>query len=425
MNRHLVVLVALAFTATGCLVPDMDPFGDDFGEFDTFDDSVFDSPTPPERPREQPRRAPSRNDNPTLPDTPHDYSVELPAHYLVPPVDRGPASVAAVEHDTMPASNQVTNEGAALGRVLFYDTRLSANGTTSCASCHVQELGFGDSERLSIGFDGERTHRHSMSLTNARFYAGGKFFWDERADTLEEQVLMPFQDPIEMGLTLPELERLVSEQPYYDELFVAAFGDQTVTSDRIARALAQFVRSMVSVDSPYDRARANATSVLEDFPEFTDDQNLGKRLFFAPPGRFPCAGCHASDAFMGVAPGRNDTGATNNGINSGFFDDDLGLGGITGSPEDEGRFKVPSLRNVAVTAPYMHDGRFDTLGQVVRHYSDRIEFNPNLDPALQDDFGSPLRYDFSPREVAAMVAFLETLTDEQFLTDEKFSDPFQ
>lgn len=360
-----------------------------------------------------------------LPEVPLSYAVELPEHYSTRPHDNGPGAVSAVDLDTTPANNPVTDEGATLGRVLFYDTTLSANGTTACASCHFQELGFTDNERKSLGFDGGRTGRHSMSLTNARFYAGGRFFWDERASTLEQQVLMPFQDPIEMGLTLPELERLVEEQPYYADLFEDAFGDSNVTSDRIALALAQFVRSMVSVNSRYDQARADVETPLERFPQFTDEENLGKRLFFAPgEGRFPCAGCHASESFSGVAPGRSDTGATNNGIDSGFIDDD-GKFRNTQEFDDLGRFKVPSLRNVAVGAPYMHDGRFDNLGQVIRHYSDRIAQHPNLDPELQGEFGTPLRYNFTPREEAALIAFLETLTDEEFLAAERFSDPFQ
>ena len=336
-------------------------------------------------------------------------------------------SGAAVDHDSTPAANPVTNAGATLGRVLFYDRRLSANGTVSCSSCHVQEHGFSDPRRLSVGFAQGVTRRHSMGLSNARFNRSGRFFWDERAATLEHQVLMPFQDPVEMGLTLDRLVGLVSDQPYYPPLFEAAFGSPSIDSGRIARALAQFVRSLVSFESRYDSGRRLVSNSRARFPNLSEQENQGKRLFMTNEGgRTPCVVCHQTEAFVSGTPrggrGRR-TSATNNGLDP-ISPVDRGLAEVTLNDADAGRFRVPSLRNVAVTAPYMHDGRFATLEQVVDHYSGGIQDHPNLDPSLRRRLLGPDNYDFTPTEKSALVAFLHTLTDERFLADERFSDPF-
>jgi cytochrome c peroxidase len=364
-----------------------------------------------------------------LPDELANYAaIQLPAHYAV---GMGPGG-SAQALDNTPAGNPITDEGATLGRVLFYDEALSANGTIACASCHRQDLGFNDDREFSQGFEGGLTGRHSMNLTNARFYGSGKFFWDERADTLEDQVLMPFQDEVEMGLTLAELEQIVASKPYYAPLFEQAFGDDTVDSDRISRALAQFVRSMVSANTRYDEGRAQVQGPADDFPNFTAEENLGKRLFFGPGpggpggGPFPCAGCHATEAFVGVIPGNANagSGATNNGLDATTTDE--GAGGVTGNPNQDSTFKVGSLRNIEVGAPYMHDGRFATLREVVDHYSEGIQDHPTLAPQLRvgGPEGAPLRYDFTDAEKDALVAFLETLTDDTLNTDARWSDPF-
>jgi len=364
-----------------------------------------------------------------LPTTYYNYAnIELPDHLT----SGGNGVTAATNFDNTPDDNPITDAGATLGRVLFYDTVLSANNTTSCASCHNQADGFSDSNVLSEGFDGGETRRHSMGIANARFYTTGKFFWDERADSLEEQVLMPIQDEVEMGLTLEELIENVSAQDYYPELFDDAFGSEEITTDRIARAMAQFVRSIVVTQSRYDIARAEVDDHDDDFPAFTDLENEGKDLFFqnrrlTNGERTSCADCHASEAFIGVATGPDgDEGpvlATNNGLDE-ESTDDLGVGETTGRNGDIGKFKTPSLVNIAVTAPYMHDGRFATLEDVIDHYSDGIQNHDNLDPSLRDD-GEAGQWDFSNNEKAALLAFLETLTDEELLTDEKYSDPFQ
>jgi cytochrome c peroxidase len=370
---------------------------------------------------------------PTLPRAMFDYvSLDLPTHFMGNGRrgrgGRGNASVVA--SDNTPAGNPSTNAGATLGRVLFHDRKLSVNGTVACASCHIQAFGFSDTLRTSSGFDSGSTRRHSMSLANARFYRSGKFFWDERAGTLEQQVLQPIQDRVEMGMSLPRLVSVVQDQPYYPALFAAAFGTSQVTVDRIARALAQYVRSIVSTRSRYDSARAGAPNARVDFALFTAQENLGKRLFMAPgQGRTPCSDCHTGEAFIADAPrrggrGGTNTDATNNGLDA-LSDSDRGVTEVTGNGRDAGKFKTPSLRNIAVTAPYMHDGRFATLDEVIEHYSSGIRNHPNLDRALRSRDGAPRQYGFTATEKAAIVAFLQTLTDRALLADERFSDPFR
>ncbi|GEA51702.1 cytochrome-c peroxidase [Vibrio inusitatus NBRC 102082] len=370
---------------------------------------------------------------PTLPEENFNYAnLNLPEHLTQNDFPgRFQFQYAATDFDNTPVDNTVTNAGATLGRVLFYDKRLSANGTISCSSCHQAQHAFSDPEIQSRGFDGELTRRHSMGLVNARFFFSGKFFWDERAGSLEEQVLMPFQDPIEMGLILAELEEIVTNQSYYPELFRNAFGDENISSDRIARALAQFIRSLVSTTAKYDIARSEVQSPIVDFPAFTEQENTGKSLFFLPREladgtNVNCAGCHVTEAFAGPIP--NDleqitTHSTNNGLDA-ESTNDQGIFESTQNRRDQGKFKAPSLRNIAVRAPFMHDGRFNSLEAVIEHYSSGIQAHPRLSAPLLDSEGNPVRFDFTEQEKEALVAFLNTLTDDDMLNDEKFSNPF-
>jgi len=314
--------------------------------------------------------------------------------------------------DNTPNNNEITDNGATLGRVLFYDTNLSRNNTISCASCHIQEHGFSDPTALSTGFDGELTSRNSMGLANARFYENGRFFWDERAVSLEEQTLVPIKDLVEMGLTLPELEAKLSVVDYYEALFTNAFGDDNVTSERIALALSQFIRSMVSYESKFDEGLAQVNDIDDNFPNFTDSENRGKQLFMSNQTR--CFDCHATNVFVGDA-------ARNNGLDATITDP--GVGGITGNNNDLGEFKVPSLRNIALTGPYMHDGRFETLEEVIEHYNSGVQNNPNLDNRLTQG-NNVRRLNLSDNDKQALVDFLHTLTDTEFITDEKYADPF-
>lgn len=363
---------------------------------------------------------PPETDVLNLPDTPFDYSsLNLPGHFTTN-VPGQPLPTSINGTDNTPSDNLITDDGATLGRVLFYDKKLSSNGTIACASCHQQDKGFSDDAVLSLGFDGGTTGRHSMTLINARFYQRGRFFWDERAATLEEQVLMPFQDPVEMGMTLEQVVSTVEAQSYYPDLFEKAFGSPEVTSDRISKALAQFVRSIVSYSSRYDEGRSASPSPGANFPNFTDEENLGKNLFFqpVPNGGGGCFGCHTTEAFVSANPGPQ-----NNGLDA-ISTDDLGAGAVFPNPIFVGRFKTTSLRNIELTAPYMHDGRFSTLEEVVEHYNSGIQNHPTLSPALQDPAGNPVRLNLSDSQKQALVAFLKTLTDYSIATEEKWSDPF-
>ena len=349
-----------------------------------------------------------RADATTLPATPDNYRVlNLPAHLRVAVIQG---------QDNTPATNPVTDAGATLGRVLFYDKRLSANNTVACVSCHQPEHGFSDPAPLSTGFAGGLTGRNSMGLTSARYYLRGSFFWDERAATLEEQVLQPIQNEVEMGMTLPALVTKLSAEDYYAELFTAAFGDSTVTSDRISRALAQFVRSIVSSNSKYD------TGVPVNFTNFTAEEQLGRQVFLGQVGNATCVACHGTDNFV---PGN---AVHNNGIENPSVD--RGVGAITGNPADDGKFKVPSLRNIELTAPYMHDGRFATLEEVVEFYNSGVQPHPNLSAPLRNPpggpgAGQPRRLNLTTAQKAALVAFLKTLTDRTVTEDPRFADPFR
>lgn len=354
-----------------------------------------------------------------LPDEPFDYEgVVIPAHFRNNDFpSRLSHQSAAIDHDNMPAHNRVTNHGATLGRVLFYDTSLSSNGDVACATCHLIERSFTDGLRFSIGVGGS-TRRTAMSLLNVRFYGSARFFRDERARSLEEQALMPIQDPLEMGLTLDQLVSIAESKPYYPPLFTNAFGDAAITPDRIARALAQFQRSIVSAGAAYDYGRAQVDSPLDPFPNFTDQQNLGKSLFMDPGSRpVACANCHVTEAFITRAP-------ANNGIGPGVRPD-RGVAEVTRDPLDEGEFKAPSLRNIAIWPPYMHDGRLGTLDEVVEHYSTGIVDHPNLHHLLRDENGDPFRFNFTEEEKAALIAFLVTLNDFRVISDPRYRNPFR
>lgn len=319
--------------------------------------------------------------------------------------------------DNTPIDNPVTDEGATLGRVLFHDVSLSLNQSTSCATCHVQALGFTDSEVLSEGFEGGRTEAHAMRLANARFYEGDEMFWDRRAEDLEDQVLQPVQNAVEMGFSeenggVAALIQRMEGLDYYPALFSWAFGTPEITQTRIRAALAQYVRSIVSTASRFDTGFAQLAPPAPGgpppqgpIPGFTAEENLGFRLFVAPPnqGGAGCAGCHQLPTLA------LDPNSGSNGLDQG----------------ETTVFKAPSLKNVAVTGPYMHDGRFATLDQVVEHYSTGVQAGPALDQRLRTPDGRPVRPRFTDAEKAALVAFMNTLTDTALLGDPRFSDPFR
>ena len=297
-----------------------------------------------------------------------------------------------------PADNPLTQAGVALGEKLFHDPRLSVNNSQSCASCHDRALAFSDHRKVSLGAEGQVGKRQSMPLFNLAW--AQDFFWDGRASTLREQVLMPIQDPHEMN---ERLDRVVAKLGDQKEAFNAAFGSPEITPDGIARALEQFLLTLVSQDSRFDRAARKVA-------ELSEEEKRGLQLFVTEhdPVRglygADCFHCHSGTLFT-------DHQFKNNGLS--LSADDIGRMGVTHDPVDRGKFKTPSLRNIAVTAPYMHDGRFQTLEEVVAHYSGPMTRSDTLDPNLAKHPTVGLQ--LSSADQRALVAFLKTLTDDAFL----------
>ena len=355
---------------------------------------------------------------------PYNYeNLPLPSHFTDGELD---------PIDNMPDNNETTNMGATLGRVLFYDKNLSANNTIACFSCHQQSASFSDPERLSTGLNGGKTPRNSMNLINTRYYQTGRFGWDEKARSLEEFVLLPIQDHVEMNIDLATLETKLAQLEYYPILFRNAFGTEEITSDKIAKALSQYVRSIVSYDTKFDEGMQLTGNPLVAegiplFPNYTPQEQLGQAIFFSnTEHRANCLYCHGSPA-MTVPEGENDM-AKNNGLNLVYQDN--GKGTITGLESDNAKFKVPSLRNIELTAPYMHDGRFQTLEEVIDHYNDGVKQHPSLHFRLSTvdngpPGGTPNVLNLTQNEKDALIAFLKTLTDQSIITDPKYSNPFK
>jgi len=303
----------------------------------------------------------------------------------------------------LPANNPTTVEGVALGRKLFYEKALSNDFSMSCASCHRQEHAFSDPRQFSVGTNGTLGTRNAMAIQNTVW--DHFFFWDTRAATLEQQALMPVTNHAEMNNSWAVVAERLQQDAAYPPLFKSAFGTEAIDSLRVVFAIAQFERTLLSFNSPYDRFVFGG-----DASAMTEQQQRGMDLFM---GEARCNDCH-------VAPRFNDHGVQNVGMPR--LGDDLGLMGITGNEADRGRFKNVSLRNIAVSAPYMHDGRFTTLEEVMDFYADDVEINtPNLDEHM---FGWTLGLvDLDAQERVDLVAFMHALTDEDFLTNPAFSDP--
>jgi len=350
-----------------------------------------------------------------------------------------PANLANYANQGKPAyitkdntgSNTITNAKATLGRVLFYDKQLSINNTVACGSCHIQKFAFGDTALASLGVENGRTARHSMRLINARFSNEAKFFWDERAATLEEQSTKPIQDHAEMGFSgqngRPGISTMLAKIQginYYNELFKFVYGNTTVTEARLQECLSQFVRSIQSFDSRYDIGRAQTPQDQQPFTNYTQQENLGKNLFLIPPqfdpqgvrvgGGLGCAGCHAPPEFS------IDPNSGNNGI----------VGVLNGTGIDINNTKAPTLRDLVgvsgnLNGPLMHTGVIKTLQAVIGHYGQIVQApgNTRLDQRLRPNgFGQNLN--LNQQEVDAVIAFLKTLSGTAVYTDEKWSDPF-
>lgn len=313
----------------------------------------------------------------------------------------------------IPADNPTTQEGVYLGRMLFYEKKLSANNKLSCESCHEQRLAFTDGRPVSLGVDGSFTSRSSMSLANLLWVRN--LFWDGRSQSLEAQAAFPLADPHEMGQALAETVRKLQKTAPYPALFQNAFGETGITEQNILKALAQFERTLISADSPYDRYLAGRYQP-------TAAELRGMQLFDSGPDPkrdirgAGCGHCHGG-------PKTFKELFHNNGLDSAFTDS--GREKVTGQSMDKGRFRVPTLRNILLTAPYMHDGRFKTIEAVLDHYSDHIHQSETLSSFLQDisneENGSNLS--LAPREKQDIIAFLGMLTDSAFITNPAFSNP--
>ena len=330
-----------------------------------------------------------------------------------------------ITKDNTPETNQINNEITTLGRVLFYDKNLSENNTIACASCHQQAFAFSDPLTSSVGLNGGNTGRHSMRLVNSRFSNEEKFFWDERATSLENQVTQPIQDHIEMGFSgtngdpdFNELIAKLSAIDYYQTLFDFAYGNSTIDEDKIQRALSQFIRSIQSFDSKFDEGFVQSPNLNAPFPNYTPQENLGKQLFLNPPpnGGAGCAGCHAPPEFD------IDPNTLNNGV--------IGVIGST-TEVDLTNTRSPSLRDLvnpdgSLNGPLMHDGSMTSLLQVINHYNS-IPNNPaniNLDNRLQRPGNQTQQLNLTINEKSALEAFLKTLSGSDIYTNEKWSDPF-
>ncbi len=341
---------------------------------------------------------PSSNDS--LLDIPYDpspYVLDIPSHF--------PAMV-------IPQDNPMTMEGVDLGKMLFYDPILSVDNTLSCSSCHLPEGSFTDNKAFSPGVTDMLTNRSSMSLLNIGFNNNG-LFWDGRVNTLEEQALLPVEDPIELHNSWPDVEDRLRVDAEYPKLFRKAFGisDTTeISKDLAVKAIAQFERSLIS------SGRSKYDLVIAGDEVFTDEELLGHNIFFDidPDVRrhAECGHCHNAPLFT-----------TDEYFNNGLDDVDEmaladdGRGAVTRVSFDNGKFRVPTLRNIMQSAPYMHDGRFTTLDEVIDHYDHGVKFSRNVDPNLRV-------LNLSQEDRQALKAFIMTLEDPVFMNDPRYQNPF-
>ncbi|MFN5317856.1 MAG: cytochrome-c peroxidase [Bacteroidia bacterium] len=302
----------------------------------------------------------------------------------------------------IPADNPLTEEGIFLGRKLFYDPILSGDNTISCASCHMQNAAFVDAgTQFSLGVNGAVGTRNAMPLFNLAWGPG--FFWDGGATNLESQVIGPITNPVEMHENLEHALNELKAHPEYPYLFFKAFGSNSITTANLMRAVAQFERTLISADSKYDRYLKGQATLTE--------QELNGLNLFTDMNKGDCNHCHALGGLF------TDFGYRNTGLDFDYADEGRYL--ITLNEADKGKFKTPSLRNIALTAPYMHDGRFATLMECIEHYNTGFVLHPNLDPALA--FVNQGR--MTPQEMQDIVAFLNTLTDSTFINNPKFAAP--
>ena len=343
-----------------------------------------------------------------LPDSPLDYeSMDFPNSIINGTLNVNTSNLEQFSSFGRINDNPiVTNNGATLGRVLFYDKHLSLNNSVSCGSCHHQSRAFADPIALSKGFEGRETTRNSMAIINPGL--NNSLFWDSRASSVRNMSLEPVKNHIEMGLESMEvLKNKLNELEYYPALFEKAYGTNVINEERISDAISQFLVSMVTFDSKFDQG------IEQEFENFSSLEQLGMQLFTSN-----CSGCHGNDSF-GAADSfggdyQQSEGTANIGLDLHYTDNGRG----------NGKFKIPALRNIALTSPYMHDGRFNSLEEVIEHYNSGVQNHPDLDDKLKNG-NNPIRMNLSDLQKQALIAFLNTLTDESYITNEKFSNPFQ
>jgi cytochrome c peroxidase len=306
----------------------------------------------------------------------------------------------------IPEENPMSVEGVALGKKLFFDPILSADNTQSCADCHTPITGFSDSRQFSIGIDGTAGTRNSMPLQNLAWNYNGKFFWDGRAGSLEEQIFEPVTNPIEMANTWPNAVASLQNSTEYPVLFDDAFGTTTIDSTMVTKAIAQFIRTLITANSRFDQFQRGEI-------ELTSSEANGLNIFL-DESRGDCFHCHGNP----LNPLWTDNIFHNNGLDE-FFTD-RGLGQVTGDPRDDGKFKSPSLRNLAFTAPYMHDGRFETLDDVINHYSEGLVYSETIDPLMKKVGEGGVQ--LSEVDKADLKAFLLSLSDPSFINNPDFQN---
>jgi len=328
------------------------------------------------------------------------YELKIPSHFPDMPI---------------PADNPMTVEGVALGRKLFYEKKLSGDNTMSCGSCHSPQAAFSDPEQFSTGIDGIAGNRNAMALINLGW--DEFFFWDGRAATLEDLVLQPVENPIEMHEDWANAISEISQDSEYRNMFYKAFGNEGLNKYTAAKAVAQFLRTMISGQSKFDVMYKNANFIPLNAAEqailatVTPQENGGYDLFQSLNGA-DCFHCH-NGPLMRVSK------FSNNGLDATFTD--MGRAEVTGNMNDAGKFKVPTLRNIAYSGPYMHDGRFQTLDEVINHYSDNIQMSPTIDPLIE--FANQGGVQLDQFEKGLLKAFLLTMTDEAFINNPDFQEP--
>lgn len=308
----------------------------------------------------------------------------------------------------IPSNNPQTVEGIALGRKLFFDPILSGDGTQACASCHRPDRSFTDPSRFSVGIDGIEGTRNSMPIYNMAWNSKNKFFWDGRAVSIEDQALGPVENPIEMHNTWENAVASLQSHADYPELFNKAFGTSNITKELAVKAIAQFERTLISANSPFDQY------LLGDENALTPQEKNGFAIFM-DESRGDCFHCHGNNN----NPLWTDNIFHNNGLDA--IITDKGLGAVTGDPNDDGKFKSPSLRNLAYTPPYMHDGRFATLDEVIDHYSEGLVYSRTIDPLMKAVSRGGVHLTESDK--ADLKAFLLSLSDPSFINNPDFQDP--